>query len=71
MSKAAIRTLELQCLEAMRQYAEPGTTAAAKQSCVETAVAAMRGVAALQPKPRKARRSAGGAPRRKRLVLHV
>lgn len=53
MSKAAIKTLELQALEALRQAAEDGTTQAARESCFETALACMRAVARLTPKPRK------------------
>lgn len=53
MSKTAIRTLELQALEAMKQAAEDGTTQAARESCVETAIACMRAIARLTPKPRR------------------
>jgi len=53
VSKTAIKTLELQALEAMRQAAEDGTTQAAKDSCVETAIACMRAIERLTPKPRK------------------
>lgn len=55
MSKTAIRTLELQALEALRQAAEPGSTQAAKDSCVETALSCMRAVDRLTPKPRARR----------------
>jgi len=53
MSKTAIRTLELQALEALRQAAEPGTTQAARESTIETALACMRAIDRLTPKPRK------------------
>lgn len=58
MSKSAIKTLELQALEALRQAAEDGTTEAARKSTIETALACMKAVARLQPKPkpRRARR---------------
>lgn len=58
MSQAAIRTLERQALEAIRQAAEDGATEAVKKSCFETALACMRAVARLQPqpKPRRSRR---------------
>ncbi|HSE01053.1 MAG TPA: hypothetical protein VLB72_10005 [Burkholderiales bacterium] len=58
MSKTAIRTLELQALEALRQAAEDGTTQAARESCIETALACMRAIARLTPpKPRRRRSS--------------
>lgn len=57
MSKSAIRTLELQALEALRQAAEDGATEAQRKSTIETALACMKAVARLQPKPK---------PRRKR-----
>lgn len=56
MSKAAIKTLELQALEALRQAVEPGTTTAARDSCVQTALDAMRGAELLRPKPRAKRK---------------
>jgi hypothetical protein len=52
MAKAAIKTLELQALEALRQAAEHGTTSAARESCLETALSAMRGAELLRPRPR-------------------
>lgn len=55
MSKAAIKTLELQALEALRQAVEHGTTSAARESCMQTALDAMRGADLLRPKPRKKR----------------
>lgn len=56
MSAQAIKTLELQALEALRQAAEPGTTEAAKAACIETALSAARGAEMLRPKPRKSKR---------------
>lgn len=56
MSAAAIKTLELQALEALRQAAEPGTTKAAQESCFETALASIRAAERLRPKPRKKKR---------------
>lgn len=57
MSRTAIKTLELQALEAMRQAAEDGTTQAARDSCIETAIACMRAIERLSPKPRKRARA--------------
>lgn len=61
---SAIRTLELQALEALRQAAEPGATEAAKKSCLDTALAVMHSASLLQkplpsvrpPEKKKARR---------------
>jgi hypothetical protein len=76
VSKSAIRTLERQALEAMRQAAEPGCSAAAQKSCLETAISAMRSVKELQHQPRrkakrKAKRKAGAPARRQRQLVLV
>lgn len=55
MSQSAIKTLERQALEALRQAAEDGATDAARKSTIETALACMRAVARLQPPPKKPR----------------
>lgn len=52
MSAGAIKTLERQALEALRQAVEPGTTDAAQRGCIETALAAARAAEMLRPKPR-------------------
>jgi hypothetical protein len=56
MSQAAIKTLERQALEALRQAAEEGATEGVRKSTIETALACMRAVARLQPPPKPRRR---------------
>lgn len=56
MNAAAIKTLELQALEALRQAVEPGTTEAALKNNVEAALTAMRGAQMLRPKARAKRK---------------
>lgn len=58
MSASAIKTLERQALEALRQAAEDGATEAVRKSTIETALACMRAVARLQPPPKKSQRRA-------------
>lgn len=58
MSQSAIKTLERQALEALRQAAEDDATEASRKSTIETALACMRAVARLKPaaQPSAARR---------------